>query len=148
MKVILLKDVAKLGKKYDVKTVADGYAINRLIPEGHAETATPKALKRVETIKLRDDAERKIKEDLLLKNLEDLKGVVVKISGKANEKGHLFAGIHKEALVPALKEQTRLDITPEYINLEKPIKEVGEHEVTVKVGGKEATFKVVITALA
>jgi large subunit ribosomal protein L9 len=74
MKVILLKDVAKMGKKNDIKNVSDGHALNFLIPQGLVEVATPKSLKKVEVIKSREDAEKKIKTDLLLKNFGDLKG--------------------------------------------------------------------------
>lgn len=144
MKVVLLKNVAKVGNKFDVKNVADGYALNFLIPNGLAEAATASVLKRVEVLKKEIAADLKIKEDLLLKNLKDIGGVVLNIKGKANAKGSLFAGIHKEELSKEIKEQTRLDIDPSFIDLEKPIKEVGDHEVTVKVSDKTVKFKVVV----
>lgn len=147
MKVILLKDVQKVGRKFEVVEVAEGFASNSLIPSGLAETATAKALARAEKFRAQESADQKVREELLLKNLKDISGVTLEISGKANEKGHLFAGIHKEALVPALKEQTRLDIAPEYIILEKPLKEVGEHKVTVTVQEKSVEFTVIIKAL-
>lgn len=146
MKVILLKDIRGVGKKYDVKDVSDGHALNFLIPQGGAESATPKALKRAEVMKSAEAAERKIQEDLLAKNLADVGSVSVNLSEKANEKGHLFAQIHAPQLSKAIKEQTRLDIPSEFIILEKPIKEIGDHLVEVKVGGKSAKFKVVVTA--
>lgn len=146
MKVILLKDVAKLGKKYEIKEVSDGHAVNFLIPRGLVHVATNSNLKKIETQKGQDMNEKKVQSDLLLKNLHDIEGVVIEMSEKANDKGHLFAGIHKEELVPVIKEQTRLDIFPEFIVLEKPIKEVGEHEITVLVEDKTATFKLLVTA--
>ncbi|MEN9649505.1 MAG: ribosomal protein large subunit ribosomal protein [Candidatus Parcubacteria bacterium] len=146
MKVILLRDVPKVGHKYQIVDVADGFATNSLFPKGLVELATPKALKRVEAIKASEAAERKIQEDLLIKNLGAISGVTLEIVGKANEKGHLFKGIHKEEIVPALKEQTRLDIDPSFIDLEKPIKEVGEHKIHVKVQDKSAEFTLNIKA--
>mgnify|MGYP001612901319 CR=1 FL=1 len=147
MKVILLKNIQKLGLKFDVKNVSDGYALNFLIPNGQAEIATPNALKKVELEKAKISAELKVRETLLLKNLKDVSTVVLKISGKANDKGALFAGIHKEEISAQIKKQTHLDITPEFIDLEKPIKTVGEHEMLVKVGDKVAKFKLVVVAL-
>ena len=147
MKVILIKDVAKLGKKYEVKEVADGYALNFLVPHGQVEVATPKAMKKVELLHLQEVQDKKVQEDLLLKNLKSLEGVTITLKEKANEKGHLFAGIHKAELIPEIKKQTELDIAPEYIELEKPIKEVGEHLIEVKVQDKIAKFKVVVDAL-
>lgn len=146
MKVILLKNVPKIGQKYEVKEVSDGHASNYLIPRGLALVANQSALKQVETLKAKDAMEKSVHEDLLLKNLEDLTGVAVRMTESANEQGHLFAGIHKEEIVPALKEQTRLEISPEYIILEKPIKTIGEHEITVSVQDKKTTFKLIVEA--
>lgn len=146
MKVILLKSVPKIGKKYETLEVAAGYAMNALFPKNLAERATPKALARVEALRLAEDAERQVREDLLLKNIKGINDTKIELSGKANEQGHLFAGIHKDELIAALKEQARLDITAEYIVLEKAIKEVGEHKVTVQVQDATAEFTVVVTA--
>jgi len=146
MKVILLKDVAKLGKKYEIKEVSDGHAVNFLIPRGLVHPASNANLKKVETQKSQDVNEKKVQADLLLKNLQDIEGIVVNMTEKANDKGHLFAGIHKEELIIVIKEQTRLDILPEFIVLEKPIKEVGEHQISVMVQDRTVTFKLVVTA--
>jgi large subunit ribosomal protein L9 len=146
MKVILLKDVRKVGKKFEVKEVASGFALNMLIPQKLAEAATPSSLARLNNIKAREDGEKKIREDLLMKNLKQLDGKTINLTESANEKGSLFKGVHTEELVKALKDQTHLEIAPEYIVLEKPLKEVGEHDVEVKVQDKSATFKVTITA--
>ncbi len=147
MKVILLRDVPKTGHKYDIVNVADGFAMNSLFPRGLAEVASPAAIKRVEAIKAETVAQRKIQEDLLLKNMKDLSGTTIEIVGKANDKGHLFAGVHKDELVKALKEQTRLDVDASFIDLDKPLKEVGEHKVSVKVQDKKGEFTVSIKAL-
>jgi large subunit ribosomal protein L9 len=148
MKVVLLKDVAKVGKKYEVKTVADGYALNFLLPRHLAETGTEKALKKAETMRAAQETDKKVQEELLMKNLEAINDVTIEISEKANEKGHLFASISKEELATKLKEQTRMEILPEHIELSKSIKEVGEHKVGVNVQDKTAMFKVVVTSLA
>lgn len=146
MKVILLKDVSKLGHKYDVKEVKSGYALNLLIPRGDAMPATPDALKRVSVEKAKIEGERKVQEELLAKNLQALEGVTVKLAGKVNDKGHLFAGLHREAISAELKKQAHLDIPPSFIELEHPIKEAGDHMIEVKVGGKSARFKLDISA--
>lgn len=146
MKIILLKDVQKLGRKYDVKTVSDGHATNMLIPLGLAISATPDALKRIEKLKAATEGERKIQEELMVKNIEGLKDVTITIAGKANEKGHLFAGLHKEVIAEEIQKQTRLVVDPEFIQLEHPLKTVGEHLVDVKGGGKSGKVKVVVTA--
>lgn len=144
MKVILLKDVRKVGKKYDIKDVSDGYALNFLIPQKMAEVSTPASMKRVAIKKSQDAAEHKIQEDLLMKNLKNLEGVSLTIKENANELGHLFKGVHKEEIVAEIKKQTELDITPNYIVLEKPLKQVGEYTLEAKVQDKSVKFKVTI----
>jgi len=146
MKVILLKDIAKVGKKYDVKEVSDGYALNSLLPKGFAKTATVASLKNIELLKKELDTDRKIQEDLLSKNIHEVDGKTVEISAKANEKGHLFAGIHKEELPKAIKDAIGADIDSHFIELEKPIKEVGEFDIHIKAHDKKATIKIVVSA--
>lgn len=144
MKVIFLKNVPKIGQKYDVKNVSDGYALNFLIPQKLAEIASPSALKKVDMLKAQDEQEKKVQAELLAKNMQAIGGTKIEFTEKANDKGHLFSSIHKESLVTALKEQAHLDIIADFIDLPKPIKETGEHKVTVKVGDKSAQFVVVV----
>lgn len=146
MKVILLKDTKKVGKKFETKEVSDGYALNFLIPNKLAEVATPSSIKKLEVVKKRDAEEKKVQEDLLVMNLKSLDGVSIELKEPANDKGHLFKGVHKEEIITALKTQGHLDLLPEYIILEKPIKEVGEHTIEAKVQNKTVKFKVVISA--
>ncbi|MBM2817708.1 MAG: rplI [Parcubacteria group bacterium] len=147
MKIILLRDVKGLGRKYDIKEAKDGHALNLLIPQGLAVHATDKNMKEVDIKKRTDLEHKKIQEDLLIMNLKELDGIKIEMSEKANEKGHLFAGIHKEQIIPEIKKQTRIDMLPEFLILEKPIKEVGEHEISVKVADKTVKFKLVVKVL-
>jgi len=140
MKVILTKDVPKLGIKYDVKEVSAGYARNFLFSRGLAEQATDKILKSVEIKKKQASQEKEISQDILEKNLVAIDGLRLTAEEKANEKGHLFAGVHKEEIVKILKEQKHVEIPPELIELEHPIKEIGEHKI--KVGDKEFVLEI------
>jgi large subunit ribosomal protein L9 len=144
MKVILLNDVPKLGQKHDVKDVSNGHALNLLLPKGLAIAATPRAMKHAAAEKAKMEGERKVHEELLVGNLKSLEGVTLTISGKANEKGHLFAGLHREAIAQELLAQARVQVDPAFIQLDQPIKTVGEHIIEVKSGGKSVQFKVVI----
>ncbi len=146
MKIILLKDIAKVGKRYEVKDISDGYAQNMLIPKGLAIIATADALKRIELEKARHEGEKKVHLELLHKNLKDLDGVTVSVIERANEKGHLFASIHKPEVVEAIFKQTRIQIAPDYIMLDKHIKEIGSHIVEVKAGDKSIKFTLEVKA--
>jgi large subunit ribosomal protein L9 len=147
MKIIILKDTPKVGKKFDIKDVNDGYALNLLIPKGIAIPATPQAIKRVEAEKAVIEGERKVQEELLAKNIQAIESVTLTMNAKANPKGMLFAGVHKEEISKALHLQDRVEIDPAFIDLDHPLKEVGEHLVPIKAGGKTAKLKVVIKAL-
>jgi len=145
MKIILLKDVQKVGKKYDVKDVADGFALNSLIPRGLAKPATKDSIAKVEQLKANDLTSKKIQEDLLLKNLEVIRNLKIEIKEKANDKGHLFAGVTKERVFDELTKATRLTLNIDSIKLDKPLKETGEHKIAVTAMGKTAEFAVNIT---
>jgi len=144
MKIVLLKDVAKLGKKHDAKTVSDGYALNFLIPNGSAIAATKDALKRAETDRARQEGEKKVYTELLAENVKRLSDVTLTIVGKANDKGHLFAGLHREEIAKELNSQTQIQIDAASIQLEHPLKEVGEYTIELKTDNKSAKFKVVV----
>ncbi len=144
MKVIFLQDVPRVGKKNDIKDISDGYAQNFLLPRRLAVVATPQAVadlqKKQQTLKV----EREVQEDLLMKNLGEIKDKVVKISGKANEKGNLFKSIHAKEIVEAMHAQHHADINEEFIALEKPIKETGEFEIPILIKGKKSSFKLLV----
>lgn len=135
-----MKDVPRLGCKYDVKNVSDGYARNFLIPGKMAQLADDKSIKAVETLKKRHVQELEVRRDILEKNINSLDGIRVSIEEKANEKGHLFSIIHPEEISRILKEKNHIDMPPKLIEIEKPIKEIGEHKIKVK--DKEFTLEV------
>ncbi len=146
MKVILLHDVRGLGVKADIKKVADGYAVNFLIPKGLVKQATEAAVAELEALKTKEAALEKVREDLLVKNLKKIKDTVIEITEKANDKGHLFAAIHEGEIALKLKESSGIDVGASYIKVSEPIKTVGEHEVKVAVKDKEVSFKIKVIA--
>ena len=148
MKVILLKDVRNIGKRFDTKDVSDGYALNFLIPNHLAETARPEALKRFEQMKVQENLKQKEHDAALHASLTKLEGQAIAVEVKANEKGHLFKGVHKEKIATLLKEKAGITIAADYIALEKPIKEVGTHQVPITVGDSTVQIAVEIKAKA
>lgn len=146
MRVIFLKDVPRVGKRHDIKEVNDGYAMNFLFPKKLAEPATAKAVAELELRKKEIMIEREVQEELLMKNLEEIKGKVVHMQGKADEKGHLFSGIHPKEIVEALHAEHHAEVSLESIALDKPIKEIGEFEIPILIKGKKSSFKLVVEA--
>jgi large subunit ribosomal protein L9 len=147
MKVIFLKQVPRVAKKYEVKEVADGYALNFLFPQKAAEMATDASMKRLTELKAAHEADEKIQAELLAKNLDALKEITLTIDAKANEIGHLFAAIHKEELAERLSADARVNVPVASIVLPKPLKEAGEFNIEVKAGEKTASFKVIVNAI-
>lgn len=146
MKIIFLKDIAKTGRKYEIKDLADGYA-KHLIATHAAEQATPATLARIERRRATEMTQKKVHEDLVLKNLEGIANASITLRGKANDRGHLFASIHKDEIIDELKKTTRLDMHPDFIILDKPLKEVGTFEIPIEAAGKTAVLKVTVEAL-
>ncbi|MFZ3015747.1 MAG: 50S ribosomal protein L9 [Minisyncoccia bacterium] len=147
MKVIFLKDVPRVGKKHDIKDMNDGYAVNFLFPRKLAEIATLKAIAQLEKNKKEILVEREIQEELLVKNLEEIKGKLIVIKGKTNEKGSLFSAIHKKEIIEAMKKEHRAEVSEEFLMLEKPIKEIGDFEIPIEIRGKKSFFKLKVERL-
>lgn len=146
MKIIFLKDAPRIGRKYEIKEVPDGYG-RYLVLQKIVEVATEESIARIEKRKSTDATTKKVHADLLMKNLEDLGGTTITLRGKANEKGHLFASIHKDEILTELKRATNLGMNPDYIILDKPLKEVGSFEIPVVIQKHRAVFTVVVEAI-
>ena len=132
MKIILLQDISGVGRKGEVKNVSDGYGRNFLLPNKLGQIATPSAIASAEKIRKQTEQDKEVQKDILEKNIKGLKDLKVQIKAKANEKGHLFSIIHPDEISKILKEQHHLDIPSKFIEIEKPIKELGEHTVKTK----------------
>jgi len=144
MKVILLKDVEKLGKEGEIKEVANGYARNFLIPNELAVLATKDQIAKLEEIK---EIESKQSEKELVKFQElatQLDGLELEISAKVSEEEKLFGAITNIQIVEKLKEQGII-IDKEQVKLKDPIKEIGEYEINIQLPHNlEAKIKIII----
>lgn len=145
MKVILLKDIEKIGKKHEVKEVASGHARNFLIPKGFAKPATKAALIWLETQK---EIEAKKSEEEL-KTFQDkataLDGQELTFAVKIGDEGQLFESIGAQKIAEKLKE-SGLEIKKSQIILAEPIKTFGEFPVKIKLEHNlEAEIKVIIS---
>jgi large subunit ribosomal protein L9 len=132
MKVMLLKDIYKLGNAGDVKKVADGYARNYLIPQGLAVMARPGVLKQAERIRQRASEERKRLNLELSDVAEKLSGLELAFAVKAGETGRLYGSVTNLMIARAIEEATSTVV--ERRNIEtQPIKMLGVHTVPVRL---------------
>lgn len=133
MKIILKQDVKGTGKAGDIVNVSDGFARNRLIPQGIAVPATAgsiNAVKREKAARAAREAANREEAEVLAKKLEN---VTVTIQGKMGEAGKLFGSITSMDIAEAVSEQTGLKLDKKKILLDKPIKEAGITEVEIKL---------------
>jgi len=145
MKVILVKDVARLGRKSEVKDVPSGHALNFLIPKKLAIIATPESIKRHDEEVKKHSAQKEHD----LKSFEDalhaLAAHPIAYHTEANAQGHLFKGINADDIAHRLEEE-HIAITKNHIVLEHAIKEVGTHEIALAHGEKKGTFVLEVIA--
>ena len=132
MKVILLQDVKKMGKKGDVIEASDGYARNYLFPRKLAEEATANAL-HVVNAKKENERKKKLAElEAAQKLAAELKGKEVTINAKAGDSGRLFGAITNKDVAEAINSEFNLSIDKKKIVV-NTIKVAGEYEVEVKL---------------
>jgi large subunit ribosomal protein L9 len=141
MKVILLQDVAKIGKRFSVVNVPDGYATNQLIPKKLAIPATPENLKRTLHCNATVAATKEAGEARFNAAVAALTDNVVLVSADANEQDHLFQAVHESDIVAAAIV-AGVDIDAHMIKIETPIKSLGKHEVGLMSGKKYHVFTI------
>ncbi|MDD5639538.1 MAG: 50S ribosomal protein L9 [Candidatus Pacebacteria bacterium] len=145
MKVILLKNVDKIGKVDEIKDVPSGYARNFLLPRKLAVLATKDAIINISQ-KAKANSQ-KIEKDIAEKRImaEKMKGMEVRIPVKIGEEGQLFESITCQKIAERLNEM-RFNIDKNHIELEDHIKQKGEFNVKVKLDhGFETEIKVVVS---
>lgn len=132
MRVMLLKDVYKLGRAGDVKKVADGYGRNYLMPQGLAVLATPGALKQAERIRTSAAEERARLNQELSSVAERLSGLTLHFPAKAGETGKLYGSITSALIVEAVEKQTGAAVDRRQVDTQ-PIKSLGAHTVRIRL---------------
>jgi large subunit ribosomal protein L9 len=130
MKVILLENIKKLGKKYEIVEVADGYARNFLLKEEKAELATDGNIKNLEKRKQQE----KVNEE---EEKKEIKGIISKIEGKeftmktkVGQKDKLYEAITAKKIADHLQEK-KYKITEDQVGLKDPIKKITEKEINI-----------------
>lgn len=144
MKVILLRDVARLGKKGAVVEVPNGYAQNQLIPSKSAEPATPQNLAKLQRKQAVASADVAAKQANFKEVVASLRENKVTLTAEANEKDHLFKAVSQADVTAALAEQG-IVVGDATIVFPQPVKTLGEHEITLKQGSETANFTIVVT---
>jgi large subunit ribosomal protein L9 len=143
---VMLQDIDKVGKKYEVKTVADGYANNFLLPNKLAQMATENALAWAET-------QREIHAKVVEKELKEMQvkasaldGQEITMTVKVGDQNQLFESVNAQKIAELLKE-SGFEVEKKQIDLKEPIKVLGDYQVKVEFPHNlEATIKLTVSA--
>jgi len=148
MKVILLEDVNKIGKKGEIKEVKDGYAHNFLFAKNLAAPATKQNLSAVEREKeqkIEEEKQRKEEAKAIGKKLTD-KEFTFKV--KSGEKGRLFGSISTKEIAGEIEKQYNIKLDKRKLSIDEPIKALGTYNVTAKLHPEVSfEFKIQVTEL-
>lgn len=144
MKVVMLIDVKKVGSRGTVVEVADGYAMNVLLPQKKAVVATPENLKRVEKEALAAKGKKDMSAMLAQKALEQVDGKTLTIRAKANPSGGLFESVKEKHINEAIEKEFGISLPESAIKLSEPIKKTGVHPVSVSLHNASAKIHIQI----
>jgi large subunit ribosomal protein L9 len=132
MKVLLLKDVYKLGRAGDVKKVADGYGRNYLLPHGMAILATAEALKMSERIREKADVQRAIVNQEMDGVAKQISGLTLIFPAKASETGKLYGSVTTQMIAEAIKAKSGVEVARRQID-SQPLRALGEYKVHIRL---------------
>ena len=132
MKVLLLKDVYKLGRAGDVKRVADGFGRNFLLTQGLAVLATPGAMRQVEAIRTKATARRAELNQEMSSVADVLRGAFVTFASRAGETGKLYGSVTNQMVCDEVNKKYNLKIDRHQIEIQ-PIRNLGEFKAHVRL---------------
>ena len=130
MKVVLIDNVDKLGKKGEIKEVSNGHARNFLIPQKLAILATKDSIANAEKLAKQAEKNQAKQEEQKQEINSKLKDIKIKLKVKANEEGKLFGAIKEKDIQKEIKNQG-IEVKSEDIKFTDPVKELGKHKIKV-----------------
>lgn len=147
MKVVFLEDVTNVGKMGEVKEIADGYGRNFLLPKKLALLATPSALKKAEIQVKKEQERRRLLAVEMEKVAQQIDGFSLTFKEKVASEDNLYGSVRDGDIASQLSELTALDIEKSKIELEEPLRKLGEYEVTVRLS-RDLTPKIKVIIVA
>jgi large subunit ribosomal protein L9 len=130
MKIVLIKDVYKLGRAGEIKKVAAGYGRNYLIPRGFAIQATPGSMQQAERIKVKATERRAVLNEELGSVAEVLEGKKLSFAVKASETGRLYGSVSDDDILEAIHSNFEIELEKRQVETE-PIRNLGTYQVPI-----------------
>jgi len=146
MNIILLQDIDKVGEKYQVVTVKDGYARNLLIPTKRAVIANKTNLAKLDELKQKHAEVLAAQIGEYQAVADKIKDVTLRIGAKAGTSGKIFGSVTNTSIAQALKEQFQVEVIRSKVELIDDVKELGTYKANVRLHPEviaEVAFEVV-----
>ena len=146
MQVILLKDIDKLGDRFEVVSVKNGYGRNYLIPQGLARVANKTNIASIEDTKRVEEEEEAARRAEFEAIATQLASQTIKIGAKAGQSGKIFGSVTNVQIIAAIKEQLDMEIERRKVTIPEEIKELGTYKAHVQLSREvvgHVTFEVV-----
>lgn len=133
MKVVLLKDLPGKGRAGQIREVNKGYARNFLLPRGLALAATPAVIKQVESRMEKEKLEESIDREKMVELAQQIEGREIHLKARMGAGERLFGSVTASDVADALSQSISAVVDKKRIDLEKPLRRAGSHEVVVKL---------------
>ncbi len=144
MKVVFLEDVSNVARAGEIKDVADGYGRNFLIPRKLAILANPQAMSSIET-RLKARAQREAQTEAEMVELAgQLDGKEIVLKARVGQKDRLYGSITPADITAELESATGLIVNKRRVELDSPIRQLGSHEVPIRLG-KDIVPRITVT---
>ncbi len=145
MKVILLDDIPKVGRRGEVREVSDGYARNYLFPQKLALLANPGNLRNLEQIKKRQETQAVLARAEAETRARAIEALTLSLTRQASEEGRLYGSVGAQDVV-AFLAQHGFTIEKRRVGLQEPIKALGEYTVPIRLHPDVAAqFRVIVS---
>jgi len=133
MKVILKQDVETVGRKGEIKEVADGYARNFLFPRKMAVAATTSNISNLEHFRASAEKKHAVERDEAMKVAKQIEELELRITARAGEKNKLFGSVTSQQIADLLEEKGSIKLDKKKIDIPQDIKMLGKHKVRIHV---------------
>jgi large subunit ribosomal protein L9 len=133
MNIILLQDIDKVGEKYEVVTVKDGFARNLLIPTKKAVIANQANLAKLDELKQKHATELAAQIGEFQAIADKIKEITLRIGAKAGTSGKIFGSVTNTSIAQALKEQCEVEVIRSKVDIVDDVKELGTYKANVRL---------------
>jgi len=135
MKVVLLENIPGKGRAGEIREVSKGFARNFLLPRGLALVATPAIIRETEAKLHKEQKEELMDRDKLAELAQQVEGTEVHFKARAGAGDRLFGSVTAADIAEEVSRVTGSVIDKKKIDIEKPLRQAGSHEVTIRLAG-------------